>query len=80
MHLRELYLHLREMLLDPMSIKILVLFFILVIKGPINITVESSTKSHLNVGEFDHLVAYSLACTFESEVVSARKYESLRVD
>ena len=37
--------------------------------------VESSTKSHLDGGEFDHLVAYSLACTFKNEVVSARKYE-----
>ena len=39
--------------------------------------VESSTKSHLDVGEFDHLVAYSSTCTFENEVVSARKYEGL---
>ena len=33
--------------------------------------------SHLDGGEFDHLVAYSLACTFENEVVSARKYETI---
>ena len=39
--------------------------------------VESSSKSHLDGGEFDHLVAYSLACTFENKVVSARKYGSL---
>ena len=35
--------------------------------------VESNSKSHLNADEFDHLVAYSLACIFENEVVSARK-------
>ena len=39
--------------------------------------VESSPKSLHDGGEFDHLVAYSLACTFENEVVSATKYESL---
>ena len=40
-------------------------------------TIEPSSKSHLDGGEFDHLIAYSLACTFENEVVSARKYESI---
>ena len=39
--------------------------------------VESSLKSQHDEGEFDHLVAYSLACTFENAVVSARKYESI---
>ena len=39
--------------------------------------VESCSKSHFGGGEFDHLVAYSLACTFESEVVSARKYDGI---
>ena len=39
--------------------------------------VEPSSKSHFDGGEFDHLVAYSLACTIESDVVSARKYESI---
>ena len=37
----------------------------------------SSSKSHLDGGEFDHLVAYSLAWTFENEVVSAKNYESI---
>ena len=40
-----------------------------------NLHIESSTKSHLDRGEFDHLVVYSLACTFENDVVSVRKYE-----
>ena len=39
--------------------------------------VESSLKFQYDGGEFDHLVAYSLACTFENQVVSARKYEGL---
>ena len=39
--------------------------------------VESSSKSPFGGGEFDHLVTYSLACTFENKVVSARKYESI---
>ena len=39
--------------------------------------VESSSKSHLDGSQFDHHVAYSLACTFENEVVSAKKYRSL---
>ena len=39
--------------------------------------VESSSKSHLDGGEFDHLVAYSLAYTFENGVVSAREYERI---
>ena len=39
--------------------------------------VESSLTSQHDGGEFDHLVTYSLACTFENEVVSARKYEGL---
>ena len=39
--------------------------------------VVSSSKSHHDGGKFDHLIAYSLACTFENEVVSARKYESI---
>ena len=39
-------------------------------------SVELSSKSHLDGGEFDHLVAYFLACTFESEVVSGRKYKA----
>ena len=43
----------------------------------LQVIVESSTKSHLDRGEIDHLVAYSLACTFESKVVSARKYEGI---
>ena len=43
----------------------------------VNVHVESSIKSHLDVGEFDHLIVYSLACTFENEVVSKRKYEDL---
>ena len=34
----------------------------------------SSSKSHLNGGEFNHLVAYYLACTFENEVMNAKKY------
>ena len=33
--------------------------------------------THIDGGVFDHLVAYSLACTFENEVVSAKKYGSL---
>ena len=41
------------------------------------VSVESSSKSDLDGGEFDHLITYSLACTFESEIVSARKYESI---
>ena len=43
----------------------------------VRVSVESSLKSQHDGGEFDHLVAYSLACTFENEVVSARKYEGL---
>ena len=39
--------------------------------------VVSSSKSHLDGGEFDHLVAYSLSYTFENEVMSAKKYESI---
>ena len=39
--------------------------------------VEWSPKSQHDGGEFDHLIAYSLACMFENEVVSARKYEGL---
>ena len=39
--------------------------------------VESSLKSQHDGGEFDHLVAYSLACTFENKIVSARKYDGI---
>lgn len=39
--------------------------------------IESSHKSHRDRGEFDHLIAYSLACTFENEVVSERNYERI---
>lgn len=34
----------------------------------------TSPKSHNVGGEFDHLVAYSMACTLESEDVSAMEY------
>ena len=39
--------------------------------------VELRPKSQHDGREFDHLVAYYLACTFENEVVSSRKYEGL---
>ena len=42
-----------------------------------NNCVESSSKLYLDGGEFDHLVAYSLVCMFENEIMSVRKYESI---
>ena len=39
--------------------------------------VVSSSKSHLNGGELDHLIAYSLACTFENDSVCAKGYGSI---
>ena len=46
-------------------------------KGETYISIESSLKSQYDGGEFDYLVTYSLACMFENEVVSTRKYESI---
>ena len=40
-------------------------------------SIVSSSKSHLDGGEFDHLVAYSLACTFENDSVCAKGYGSI---
>ena len=40
--------------------------------------VESSSKSHLDGGEFDHLVAYSMACTIENDDEHELKHGVIR--
>ena len=39
---------------------------------------EASFKSHLDGGECDHLVAYSMACTIENEDEHELKHEVIR--
>ena len=39
---------------------------------------EASFKSHLDGGECDHLVAYSMACTIENEDEHELKHQVIR--
>ena len=42
------------------------------------IIVEWSSKSHLDGGEFDHLVAYSMICTIENDDEHELKHAVIR--